>query len=62
MAAKRTSGASQALASPSPPPAPISGGKAERVQAFHKQAFEYISIALCIDEDENAGQKEQAVE
>jgi hypothetical protein len=35
MAAKTTSGASQAPGSPSPP-APISGGKAERVQAFHK--------------------------
>uniref|UniRef100_A0A452V1X7 microtubule-severing ATPase n=1 Tax=Ursus maritimus TaxID=29073 RepID=A0A452V1X7_URSMA len=34
---------------------------AERVRAFHKQAFEYISIALRIDEDEK-GQKEQAVE
>uniref|UniRef100_A0A452RXZ3 microtubule-severing ATPase n=1 Tax=Ursus americanus TaxID=9643 RepID=A0A452RXZ3_URSAM len=37
------------------------GGEAERVRAFHKQAFEYISIALRIDEDEK-GQKEQAVE
>uniref|UniRef100_A0A8C0LL84 Spastin n=1 Tax=Canis lupus dingo TaxID=286419 RepID=A0A8C0LL84_CANLU len=35
---------------------------AERVRAFHKQAFEYISVALRIDEDEKAGQKEQAVE
>nr|3EAB_A Chain A, Spastin [Homo sapiens]3EAB_B Chain B, Spastin [Homo sapiens]3EAB_C Chain C, Spastin [Homo sapiens]3EAB_D Chain D, Spastin [Homo sapiens]3EAB_E Chain E, Spastin [Homo sapiens]3EAB_F Chain F, Spastin [Homo sapiens] len=36
--------------------------EAERVRVFHKQAFEYISIALRIDEDEKAGQKEQAVE
>jgi hypothetical protein len=55
MAAKRSSGASQAPASPSPP-APVSGGEAERVRAFHKQAFEYISIALRIDEDEKGTQ------
>uniref|UniRef100_A0A8C0X4J9 Spastin n=2 Tax=Castor canadensis TaxID=51338 RepID=A0A8C0X4J9_CASCN len=63
MAAKRSSGASQAPASPSPP-APVSGGEAERVRAFHKQAFEYISIALRIDEDEKGSRptKEQAVE
>ncbi|XP_028371294.1 spastin isoform X3 [Phyllostomus discolor] len=61
MAAKRSSPAAPASASPSPP-APVPGGEAERVRAFHKQAFEYISIALRIDEDEKAGQKEQAVE
>ncbi|XP_044246985.2 spastin isoform X3 [Ursus americanus] len=61
MAAKRSSRAAPAPASASPP-APVPGGEAERVRAFHKQAFEYISIALRIDEDEKAGQKEQAVE
>ncbi|XP_044246988.2 spastin isoform X4 [Ursus americanus] len=60
MAAKRSSRAAPAPASASPP-APVPGGEAERVRAFHKQAFEYISIALRIDEDEK-GQKEQAVE
>lgn len=59
MAAKRSSSAAPASSSP---PAPVPGGEAERVRAFHKQAFEYISIALRIDEDEKAGQKEQAVE
>ncbi|XP_024854478.1 spastin isoform X4 [Bos indicus] len=58
MAAKRSSGAAPASASP---PAPVPGGEAERVRAFHKQAFEYISVALRIDEDEK-GQKDQAVE
>uniref|UniRef100_A0A7N9I9Y5 Spastin n=1 Tax=Macaca fascicularis TaxID=9541 RepID=A0A7N9I9Y5_MACFA len=58
MAAKRSSGAAPAPASA---PAPVPGGEAERVRVFHKQAFEYISIALRIDEDEKAGQKEQAV-
>ncbi|XP_028687631.1 spastin isoform X4 [Macaca thibetana thibetana] len=57
MAAKRSSGAAPAPASA---PAPVPGGEAERVRVFHKQAFEYISIALRIDEDEK-GQKEQAV-
>ncbi|KAJ8250176.1 hypothetical protein COCON_G00220980 [Conger conger] len=33
----------------------------ERIRNHHKQAFEYISVALRIDED-NKGQKEQAVE
>ncbi|XP_006197316.1 spastin isoform X3 [Camelus dromedarius] len=61
MAAKRSSGAAPAPASASPPP-PLPGGEAERVRAFHKQAFEYISVALRIDEDEKVGQKEQAVE
>ncbi|XP_063086235.1 spastin isoform X3 [Cavia porcellus] len=61
MAAKRSSRAAPAPASASPP-APEPGGEAERVRAFHKQAFEYISVALRIDEDEKAGQKEQAVE
>ncbi|XP_021553001.1 spastin isoform X3 [Neomonachus schauinslandi] len=61
MAAKRSSRAAPAPASASPP-APVPGGEAERVRAFHKQAFEYISIALRIDEDEKVGQKEQAVE
>ncbi|XP_003262759.1 spastin isoform X3 [Nomascus leucogenys] len=61
MAAKRSSGAAPAPASASAP-APVPGGEAERVRVFHKQAFEYISIALRIDEDEKAGQKEQAVE
>ncbi|XP_047908051.2 spastin isoform X4 [Anser cygnoides] len=37
------------------------GGAAERVRACHKRAFECISVALRIDEDER-GQKEQAVE
>ncbi|XP_058134334.1 spastin isoform X3 [Dasypus novemcinctus] len=59
MAAKRSSAAAPASASS---PAPVLGGEAERVRAFHKQAFEYISIALRIDEDEKAGHKEQAVE
>ncbi|XP_006835221.1 PREDICTED: spastin isoform X2 [Chrysochloris asiatica] len=61
MAAKRSSRAAPARA-PASPPAPVPGGEADRVRAFHKQAFEYISIALRIDEDEKAGQKEQAVE
>ncbi|XP_057413755.1 spastin isoform X3 [Balaenoptera acutorostrata] len=61
MAAKRSSGTAPAPASASPP-APVPGGEAERVRAFHKQAFEYISVALRIDEDEKVGQKEQAVE
>ncbi|XP_004582774.2 spastin isoform X3 [Ochotona princeps] len=61
MAAKRSSGAAPAPASASPPE-PVPGGEAERVRAFHKQAFEYISIALRIDEDEKAGKKDQAVE
>ncbi|XP_042740746.1 spastin isoform X5 [Tympanuchus pallidicinctus] len=41
--------------------APEPGGAAERVRACHKRAFECISMALRIDEDET-GQKEQAVE
>ncbi|XP_065585572.1 spastin isoform X3 [Cyrtonyx montezumae] len=41
---------------------PEPGGAAERVRACHKRAFECISMALRIDEDERAGQKEQAVE
>uniref|UniRef100_A0A4X1TD25 Spastin n=1 Tax=Sus scrofa TaxID=9823 RepID=A0A4X1TD25_PIG len=61
MAAKRSSRAAPAPASASPP-APVPGGEVERVRAFHKQAFEYISVALRIDEDEKVGQKEQAVE
>ncbi|KAM6220408.1 spastin isoform 3-T3 [Rhynchocyon petersi] len=61
MAAKRSSRAAPAPA-PASPPAPVPGGEADRVRDFHKQAFEYISIALRIDEDEKAGQKEQAVE
>uniref|UniRef100_A0A8L2QK18 Spastin n=1 Tax=Rattus norvegicus TaxID=10116 RepID=A0A8L2QK18_RAT len=60
MAAKRSSGTAPAPASPSTP-APGPGGEAESVRVFHKQAFEYISIALRIDEEEK-GQKEQAVE
>ncbi|XP_021518375.1 spastin isoform X4 [Meriones unguiculatus] len=60
MAAKWSSGTAPAPASPSPP-APGPGGEAESVRVFHKQAFEYISIALRIDEEEK-GQKEQAVE
>ncbi|XP_040848967.1 spastin isoform X4 [Ochotona curzoniae] len=60
MAAKRSSRASPAPASASPPE-PVPGGEAERVRAFHKQAFEYISIALRIDEDDK-GKKDQAVE
>lgn len=60
MAAKRSSGTAPASASPSAP-APGPGGEAESVRVFHKQAFEYISIALRIDEEEK-GQKEQAVE
>ncbi|XP_055981429.1 spastin isoform X3 [Sorex fumeus] len=46
---------------PGPAPAPAAG-EAEAVRARHKQAFEYISVALRIDEDDQAGQKEQAVE
>ncbi|XP_029410901.1 spastin isoform X3 [Nannospalax galili] len=61
MAAKRSSGAVPPQASPSSP-APGPGGEAESVRVFHKQAFEYISVALRIDEEEKAGQKEQAVE
>ncbi|XP_064014768.1 spastin isoform X3 [Pogoniulus pusillus] len=38
------------------------GGAPETVRACHKRAFECISMALRIDEDERAGQKEQAVE
>ncbi|XP_075811085.1 spastin isoform X2 [Microtus pennsylvanicus] len=60
MAAKRSSGTAPAPASSSAP-APGPGGEAESVRVFHKQAFEYISIALRIDEEEK-GQKEQAVE
>lgn len=51
MAAKRSSGTAPAPASPAPP-APGPGGEAESVCVFHKQAFEYISIALRIDEEE----------
>ncbi|XP_049640152.1 spastin isoform X1 [Suncus etruscus] len=36
-------------------------GEADRVRAFHKRAFECISLALRIDEDDQ-GQKEKAVE
>ncbi|XP_044519630.1 spastin isoform X3 [Gracilinanus agilis] len=71
MAAKRSTraaataatgpGAAAAASASAPPPVPA-GGEAERVRAFHKQAFEYISFALRIDEDEKAGQKDQAVE
>ncbi|XP_041877963.1 spastin isoform X3 [Corvus kubaryi] len=42
--------------------APEPGGAPETVRACHKRAFECISMALRIDEDETAGQKEQAVE
>ncbi|XP_064301905.1 spastin isoform X3 [Phalacrocorax carbo] len=42
--------------------APEPGGAPEMVRACHKRAFECISMALRIDEDERAGQKEQAVE
>ncbi|KAJ8779933.1 hypothetical protein J1605_012102 [Eschrichtius robustus] len=59
MAAKRSSGAAPAPASASPP-APVPGGEAERVRAFHKQAFEYISVALRIDEDEKGEQCDRA--
>ncbi|XP_033000305.1 spastin isoform X3 [Lacerta agilis] len=38
------------------------GDAPETVRACHKRAFECISTALRIDEDEGAGQKEQAVE
>ncbi|XP_062980368.1 spastin isoform X3 [Elgaria multicarinata webbii] len=38
------------------------GDAPEKVRACHKRAFECISTALRIDEDETAGQKEQAVE
>ncbi|XP_074899160.1 spastin isoform X5 [Buteo buteo] len=41
--------------------APEPGGAPETVRACHKRAFECISMALRIDEDER-GQKEQAVE
>ncbi|XP_040586685.1 spastin isoform X4 [Mesocricetus auratus] len=60
MAAKRSSRTAPAPAEPSPP-APGPGGEAESVRVFHKQAFECISVALRIDEEEK-GQKEQAVE
>nr|XP_045006059.1 spastin isoform X2 [Jaculus jaculus] len=60
MAAKRSSGPPPAPASPSAP-GPVPAGEADSVRAFHKQAFEYISVALRIDEDDK-GQKEQAVE
>ncbi|XP_052602216.1 spastin isoform X4 [Peromyscus californicus insignis] len=59
MAAKRSSGTAPAPASPSPP-APGPGGEAESVCVFHKQAFEYISIALRIDEEEKGEQYERA--
>lgn len=55
MAAKRSSGTAPVPASPSSSsssPAPGPGGEAESVRVFHKQAFEYISIALRIDEEE----------
>ncbi|KAM6128327.1 spastin isoform 3-T3 [Pterocles gutturalis] len=42
--------------------APEPGGAPETVRACHKRAFECISMALRIDEDDRAGQKEQAVE
>ncbi|XP_050172747.1 spastin isoform X3 [Myiozetetes cayanensis] len=42
--------------------APEPGGAPETVRSCHKRAFECISMALRIDEDETAGQKEQAVE
>ncbi|XP_037751309.1 spastin isoform X5 [Chelonia mydas] len=42
--------------------APEPGGAPETVRACHKRAFECISVALRIDEEERAGQKEQAVE
>ncbi|XP_060099922.1 spastin isoform X3 [Heteronotia binoei] len=38
------------------------GDAPETVRTCHKRAFECISTALRIDEDETAGQKEQAVE
>ncbi|XP_030052266.1 spastin isoform X2 [Microcaecilia unicolor] len=38
------------------------GREDEKVRAHHKQAFQYISLALRIDEDEKGGQKEEAVE
>ncbi|XP_020828026.1 spastin isoform X4 [Phascolarctos cinereus] len=59
-AATAATGPGAAASAPAPPPVPA-GGEAERVRAFHKQAFEYISFALRIDEDEK-GQKDQAVE
>lgn len=37
------------------------GSEPERVRQYHKQAFEYISAALRIDEDDK-GQKDKAVE
>uniref|UniRef100_A0A4W3GR55 microtubule-severing ATPase n=1 Tax=Callorhinchus milii TaxID=7868 RepID=A0A4W3GR55_CALMI len=37
------------------------GSEPERVRLYHKQAFEYISAALRIDEDDK-GQKDKAVE
>ncbi|XP_065445255.1 spastin isoform X1 [Chrysemys picta bellii] len=53
MAAKGRAGAGDA---------PEPGGAPETVRACHKRAFECISVALRIDEEERAGQKEQAVE
>ncbi|XP_038628350.1 spastin isoform X4 [Tachyglossus aculeatus] len=55
---------SASAASPSSSASAFSSGageEAERVRAFHKQAFDHISVALRIDEDDK-GQKEQAVE
>uniref|UniRef100_A0A8C3IHW3 Spastin n=1 Tax=Chrysemys picta bellii TaxID=8478 RepID=A0A8C3IHW3_CHRPI len=52
MAAKGRAGAGDA---------PEPGGAPETVRACHKRAFECISVALRIDEEER-GQKEQAVE
>ncbi|NXN94390.1 SPAST protein, partial [Rhinopomastus cyanomelas] len=56
MAAKGSASAAAAAGD-----APEPGGAAEAVRACHKRAFECISRALRIDEDDK-GQKEQAVE
>nr|XP_033792414.1 spastin isoform X1 [Geotrypetes seraphini] len=63
MAAKRTA-ATPATASTAAPGRNTEepGKEDEKVRAHHKQAFQYISLALRIDEDEKGGQKEQAVE
>ncbi|XP_059572174.1 spastin isoform X3 [Alligator mississippiensis] len=43
-------------------PASEPGGAPDTVRACHKRAFDCISAALRIDEEERAGQKEQAIE
>uniref|UniRef100_A0A087YNK3 Fidgetin-like protein 1 n=1 Tax=Poecilia formosa TaxID=48698 RepID=A0A087YNK3_POEFO len=42
--------------------APKHKDSGELIKNYHKQAFEHISKALRIDEDDNAGEKEEAVQ